>query len=119
MADSKFEDLLIGLNYESNKEKIKKLFIDLSDKMNNLNNKEKSNVLCLAFPVIRRIIDNKENIQIEEINVDDFLEKLFIFYKKMLKSIKDVNLYSDYGVDIEAEILRLFSELWVEKYKIQ
>jgi len=47
------------------------------------------------------------------------LEKLFIFYKKMLKSIKDVNLYSDYGVDIEAEILRLFSELWVEKYKIQ
>jgi hypothetical protein len=115
-----YKDLLLDLDDEQKKEKIKQVYDTL---LNNIKNSENVEEIKYIDSLIYRIYNNEKNIQVKEINLDILSQKFYYYYDKMNKLINDLELINNSefyinDIDVEVELIELFTKLWIDKYKI-
>lgn len=106
--------LLDGLNNKILKERIAKYYIVLLHSVVNDSNILKSeSIEILSFPIIKLILDNKDNVKIHDFNISDFIKRLDEFIIILLPIFKIDFKNNDY----EAIFCDFISKYFIQLYQ--
>ncbi len=107
-----FDEMLIELTNENNRTILMNYFYQIQNHLSTINHPLEFPLIC--FAVIRRIIDNEDNVLIKDFSIENYVESFLVFYKNARLLFNDLKLD---GIDTQAHICKTFGDWWIENYR--